>query len=178
MASCGHGERSLLVVGVGQPDNVAAVCKFNPPSLPAFDGCFHELAVGVGHPEEALSHLRRTEARSAKIDNCDGVFRLFQVSLYSVEPCEAVLACNLFTKDNVRAALRYKVKPCGPQVAGVVESPAFSRLAERLAGAGTRPDGATVRPSGASQGVRPDADPGEEMALCEAFKVIGGNFLN
>ncbi|EOF6267726.1 hypothetical protein ACK1GW_005010, partial [Salmonella enterica] len=60
------------------------------------------MAVGVGHPEEALPDVRRTEARSTKIDNSDGVFRLFQVKLYSVEPCEAVFACNLFTKDNVR----------------------------------------------------------------------------
>ncbi|EIB3589053.1 hypothetical protein RIX54_002803 [Salmonella enterica] len=61
---------------------------------------------------------------------------------------------------------------------GVIESPAFPWLAEWLTGAGTCPDGATVRPSGASQGVRPDADPGEKMALCESLKVIGGNFLN
>ena len=33
-------------------------------------------------------------------------------------------------------------------------------------------------PSGAAQGVRPDADPGEEMDLSVASQVIGGYVLN
>jgi hypothetical protein len=34
------------------------------------------------------------------------------------------------------------------------------------------------RPSCATQGKRPSADPGEEMALIESDKVIGGYILN
>ena len=93
------------------------------------------LAFGVGHPEEALPDVRRTEARSAEIETCEGVFRSFQVIAYIVEPAEAVFARNLLTKDNVRAALRYKTKPCGEEVALIVFSLPFSTGAERLAGA-------------------------------------------
>jgi len=35
--------------------------------------------------------MRRAEARSAGIDRPDGVARSFQVSVYKVEPTEAVL---------------------------------------------------------------------------------------
>ena len=42
----------------------------------------------------------------------------------------------------------------------------FACRAERLAGAGAGPDWLIVRPASAPQSVRPDADPGEEVALC------------
>jgi hypothetical protein len=45
--------------------------------------------------------------------------------------------------------------------------------AERLAGARTAPNWAVVRPPNASQGVGPDSDAGEEMALVELGKVVG-----
>jgi hypothetical protein len=53
----------------------------------------------VGHPVEALSDVRRADARSAQICRPDGVARRFKVSLYKVEPHEAVRACNLLAKD-------------------------------------------------------------------------------
>jgi hypothetical protein len=49
--------------------------------------------VGVGHPNEpeALSDVRRADARSAHICRPEGVARSFHVSAYKVEPTEAVL---------------------------------------------------------------------------------------
>ena len=61
--------------------------------------------VGVGHEEQSLSDVRRTDARSAEIDSPDGVVRCFQVSVNKVEPTEAVLARNLFSKHRCRLAL-------------------------------------------------------------------------
>jgi hypothetical protein len=54
---------------------------------------------------EALSDMRRAEARSAGIRRPAGVARSFQVSLYKVEPTEAVFARNLLAKDDWRATL-------------------------------------------------------------------------
>lgn len=50
---------------------------------------------------------------------------------------------------------------------------AFACRAERLTRAAGSPDWPVVWPSGAAQGVAPDADAGEEMALSESFKVVG-----
>ena len=75
---------------------------------------FRSLVVGVGHPVKSLPDMRRTDARSAQIGSPDGVTRSFQVSLYKVEPSEAVTACNLLANDDVRAALRDEVEKCGP----------------------------------------------------------------
>jgi len=70
--------------------------------------------VGVGHPVQSLPDVRRTEARSAGIDRPDGVRLAFQVSAYSVEPMQRVLACNLLAKDNERAALADDLEERGP----------------------------------------------------------------
>ena len=75
-------------------------------------------AVGVfqpfSNPPEPLSDVGRADARSAEIDRPAGVARSFQVSLYKVEPSEAVLACNLLTKHDVRAALADEMVESGP----------------------------------------------------------------
>mgnify|MGYP003338890493 FL=1 len=51
--------------------------------------------LGVGHPlcgeVQSLSDVRRTDARSAEIERPDGVVRCFHVSVYKVEPLQAVL---------------------------------------------------------------------------------------
>ena len=70
--------------------------------------------VGVGHPPQSLSDVRRADARSAEIGCCAGVTRSFQVSLYKVEPREAVSARNLLAKDNWRAALADEPVERGP----------------------------------------------------------------
>jgi len=58
--------------------------------------------------------VRGTDARSAQIDRPIGVTRTFQVSLYKVEPTEAVFTSNLLTNDAVRLTLRDKVVPVWP----------------------------------------------------------------
>ena len=75
--------------------------------------------------------MRRPDARSAKIDRPAGVIRSFQVSLYKVEPSKAVLARNLFTKDDWRAALADEVVEGGPEVPLVSKPAAFACRAER-----------------------------------------------
>jgi hypothetical protein len=93
--------------------------------------------LGVGrpfsNPPEALPDMRRADARSAEIDRPAGVARVFQVSVYKVEPTKAVFACNLFTKDNVRAALADEVVERGPQVPLIIKPCSFACRAERLA---------------------------------------------
>ncbi len=117
--------------------------------------------------------MRRAEARSAGIDRPDGVARAFQVSVYKVEPTEAVLACNLFAKDCVRAALRDEVEEGRPEMPLVVKPSAFACRAERLAGARCCPNWAIVRPPSTSQGVGPDADPPKQMHLDEIPHIVG-----
>jgi len=63
-------------------------------------------AAGVGHPIQPVSDVRSTDARRRKRDRPDGVIQGFQVSLYKVEPRICVLARNLLSKDDCRAALR------------------------------------------------------------------------
>lgn len=75
-------------------------------------------ALGVGHPDrsksQSLSDMRRTDARTAGIDRPDGVIRSFHVSLNKLEPSKAVLARNLFAKDDCRAALLDEMEERGP----------------------------------------------------------------
>lgn len=122
--------------------------------------------------------MRRAEARSASIDRPDGVVRAFQVSVYKVEPSEAVLACNLLAKDDVRATLRDETEEVGPEVTGVVETSAFAGGAERLTWTRAGPNRTLVTPPGAAERVAPDADPGEEVALGIASEVIGAHVLD
>lgn len=74
--------------------------------------------VHVGQPRssdmETLPDVRRTEARSAGIERPDGVPRSFQVSLYKVEPSEAVIARNLLAVEALRLALIDEVEERGP----------------------------------------------------------------
>jgi hypothetical protein len=140
------------------------------------------LLVGVGQPlsnkPEALADVRGADARSAQICRPNGVARCFHVRLYSVEPSEAVLARNLFSKDDWRAALADEPMELGPEVALVGKSCSLSGGAEWLAGTGAGPDGPVVGPPGEPEGVGPDADPGEKMALGVALEVDGLNIDN
>lgn len=54
----------------------------------------------------------------------------------------------------------------------------FACRAERLAGAGSSPDGAIFGPSGETEGEGPASDAGEEMALGEAAQFIGADVLD
>jgi len=85
---------------------------------------------------------------------------------------------NLLAKDCDRATLADEPEPLRPQVAGVVGAFAFAGRAEGLAGTRFGPDWSIVGPSGEAQGVAPDSDPGEEVALGEASEVVGSNIDN
>jgi hypothetical protein len=54
----------------------------------------------------------------------------------------------------------------------------FACLAERLAWTRTRPDRLLIAPAGKTQGVAPNPDTGEEMALDESSEVGGSNISN
>jgi hypothetical protein len=120
--------------------------------------------------------VRSADARSAGIDRPDGVTRTFQVSRYKVEPREARLACNLFPKADVRAALADEPKEIGPEVARVIERESESGVTEGSTGTTARPDRSVVRPSGLPKGVGPDPDAGEEMALGVFGEIAGLHF--
>lgn len=115
--------------------------------------------------------MRRADARSAKIDRCCGVIRSFQVSLYKVEPSKAVLARNLLSKEERRAALRDEAEQFGPEVSVIFGSLAASSRAEGLARGAPSPDQVIVGDASAAQSVAPHTDAGKEVALRESFKV-------
>jgi hypothetical protein len=102
----------------------------------------------VGHPVKSLPDMRRTDARSAQIGTPDSISQRFQVSAYSGEPYAAILACNLLSKDNWRAALFNEASHLGPKVSFVGLSLALSCCAKGLAGAATSPNRDTCGPSG------------------------------
>jgi hypothetical protein len=141
---------------------------------------FSSDAFGVGQPDppEALSDVRRTDARSAQITCPDGVARSFQVRPYKVEPVETVFARNLFSNHDWRAALRDETVEDGPQVALVVEAAALAGCGEGLTGARAGPDGPVVGPSSQSGSVGPPTDPSEEMALVVSPEIVGSDFKN
>src|SRR5690242_15057775 len=107
----------------------------------------------VGHEEKSLSDVRRSDARSRDIRRPEGVTSRFQVSRNSVEPCNAILARNLFSKDHWRRALADEPKPRRPEMTGIVEARALSRCGEGLAGTRARPNRSVIGPSGEPQGV-------------------------
>jgi hypothetical protein len=66
---------------------------------------FPFLSFGMGHPEQALSDMRRCDARSAQIGSAESIGEDFHRSAYSGEPSKSILARNLLSKDRCRAAL-------------------------------------------------------------------------
>jgi hypothetical protein len=135
-------------------------------------------AVGVGHPVQAVSDVRSTDARSREYERRAGVVAVFQVSLYKVEPSEAVLSFNLLTKDRSRAALLDEMVERGPEVPLVSKPSSFACLGERLARTGASPNRSVVAPSGSPKGVAPNADAGEEVALRETAQVAWEDILD
>jgi hypothetical protein len=71
-------------------------------------------SVGVGHPVQSLPDVRSADARSAEIECCAGVTRSLQVRLYKVEPSKSVLARNLLSKEDWRAADLKQMEPVRP----------------------------------------------------------------
>lgn len=137
------------------------------------------VAVGVGHPPEALPEVRRTDPRSWEIHNPEGVATPFHVSVYKIEPAEAVWTRNLFTKDDWRARDADEVEPVRPEVPLVSKPKALACAAERLARAGAGPDwGGVVGVSGEAQGVGPAPQAGKEMRVDESSEVVRSNMLD
>jgi hypothetical protein len=179
---------SSFADGVSQPAKSASRTKQAQPCfVPCSAFCPNErpdvsCACGVvqpfSNPPEPLSDVRRPDARSAQINRPAGVARSFQVSVYKVEPTEAVLARNLLAKDDWRAALADEVEEGRPEVPLVSEPCAFACRAERLARATACPDRAVIGPSGAAQGVGPDANACEEVALSKPGKVSWNDILD
>nr|WP_231038802.1 hypothetical protein [Nitratidesulfovibrio oxamicus] len=122
--------------------------------------------------------MRRAEARSAGIDRPAGVTRRFHVSEYKVEPRKTVFACNLFSKDDIRAALRDEMIECWPKMPLVSKPNAFACRAERLTRTGAGPHRSVVGPSGKSQGIAPHPDTGKEVALVKPGKVSWNDIFN
>lgn len=89
-------------------------------------------SVGVGHPVQPLSDVRRTDARSAQIGGPDGISHCLQVSAYSGEPFSASSARNLLSKHDWRAALADEPEELRPQVPFVGFSAPLARDGEGL----------------------------------------------
>jgi hypothetical protein len=71
-------------------------------------------ADGLRHPEQPLSPVRRSDARSAQIGSPAGISQLFQVKPNSGEPLSPILARNLLSKHRCRSALGDEVVKSGP----------------------------------------------------------------
>lgn len=139
---------------------------------------FQSRALAVVHisrgcgPIEPLSDVRRIDGASRDIDRPAGVAFSFQISGNSVEPTIASRSRNLLSHDDRGPAGTDEAKEVRPQMPWITGACTFSRNAERLARARAGPEWAVVGPSGEAGSDAPQAAPGEEMALCEASKVI------
>jgi len=177
-----------FALGVGQPAICASSAKHaHPCLLPCFSFCVDDLPVascacGVvqpfSAPIQALALVGRTDTTSWENRKPCGVTRSFQVKAYNVEPSLTRLSCNLLPKDAVRATLAEEPVEGGPQVPLVSKPFSFACRAERLAGARAGPHGTVVGPACLAQGVGPDADSGEEMALGISRKFVWSYIFN
>jgi hypothetical protein len=118
------------------------------------------------------------EAASWGINRPDGVTLSFQVRRNKVEPSESVVGRNLFAKDCDRLRDADEAEEFGPEMTFIGCAGSFSGNRERLARARSRPDALFVRPACAPEGVTPDSNSGEEMALTESGEVCGLHVLD
>ena len=68
----------------------------------------------LGDDPDTARYISTVRGIGYGIDRPEGIALSFQVSLYKVEPSEAVFACNLFAKDMLRSALADEVEECWP----------------------------------------------------------------
>lgn len=182
-------ESTIVLLGVGQPENWATpgsvTCVFDPSGLrpvalalpircPPSPSPF----VGVGHPVESVPDVRSTDARRRKRDRPEGVTHGFQVILYKVDPRACVLARNLFSKDCCRFSLLDEPMEVRPQVPLVSKPSSLACLGERLARTGTGPNRSIIWPACSAQGIGPNTNTGEEVALGVGLEVVGVNIFN
>jgi hypothetical protein len=109
--------------------------------------------------------VRCADARSAQIGGPDDIVQVFQVSRYSNEPFSPKAACNLLSKDRWNVPLHDESKEFGPEMSLVFFALLLARAAERLARAGSGPDGPVIGPARHAKGQWPAADPRKEMTL-------------
>lgn len=114
--------------------------------------------------------MGRADAVCAQYAMPNGVTFSLQVCLYSIEPSVPNCIFNLFTNNDVRAALADEPEERGPEMARVFLSFAFTGVAEGLAWAGTGP--AWAFESGEIEGETPSSNPGEEMTLSKAKAIL------
>lgn len=105
-ARASEPSRSFCPLVVGQPAShtTRPRSELSGTFTSGLPPSFQSLVVVVGQPVKPLADVEASEAflpeaRSAGIDCPAGVTRFFQVSLYKVQPAEAVLARNLLPKD-------------------------------------------------------------------------------
>jgi hypothetical protein len=177
--------------GVGQPASCAVSPRYSGtvfwPAL-RFRNSAHFASVsssrlrstdvGVGHPEEPLPDVRRADARRAQIGGPAGISCVLQVKAYSRQPLPASRASNLLPKRHWRLALGDEAVKSGPEVALVGSASLLPCDRNWLAWARAGPDGAIVGPAGEAEGVAPEADPGEEVALGVASEIAGTDIDN
>lgn len=129
-----------------------------------------------GDKPEPVTPVVRTRARGFHRQAPHGVAQGTQITSHKSEPFRR--ARNLLSKDDCRVALADKLSPDRPEVAVVVEAFLITGEAEGLAGARASPNRSIVSPTGRPEGVRPSANPGEEVALRVGPKVIGSDINN
>ena len=129
-------------------------------------GVFHSCAIRSSGQSVCWGY--NGYARRRERDRPDSVIQGFQVSVYKVDPRVCVFACNLLSKDDCRLKLADEVLEGWPQVPLVIKPSSFACRAERLARTGTSPNRSVVAPSGRPEGMGPNANACEEMALCES----------
>jgi hypothetical protein len=129
--------------------------------------------IGVGHPPQTLSDVRRAEARSAQIGGPAGISHVFQINSYSGEPLPAVSACNLLSKYHWRLALGDEAEKSGPEMAFIGMAFVLSSARKRLTRAGTCPDGLIIGPSCKAEGKGPSSNASKKVTLGVTFKVRG-----
>ncbi len=179
----------MLLLGVGQPARWHKSARFAPkvkvPALFVRVPCAVSILPlwvsdvrGVGHPVQSVPDVRSTDARRRERDGPESVVQGFQVNLYKVEPRFCVFARNLLSNDRCRLALLNEVVKGGPEMPLIIKPAAFTCRAERLARATSCPDRLIVGPSGLSQGVTPDPDPGKEVALGVPLEFVWCDIFN
>ncbi len=146
--------------------------------------------VGLGHEVQSFPDVRRAEIAGSQTMCPEGVALRFQVVLNKVEPhfsvSPASLACSpsarlpddlggrdLLPEDDEGTALADEGEPGWPEVTFVGGPSPPSRVGIGLAGAGAGPAPEVVGDSREAEGVGPDPDSGEPMALGEPPDVVG-----
>lgn len=168
-------------LGVGQPAICASHARFGwPPSSLSLWHLFAAVSPVIGvcqgaNEEQPLPPVGRSDTARSKYRRPNGVRGRFQVSRNKVEPAVSNRSINLFSKDNCRLALPDEGGPYRPEVTSIVKPLAFTGGAETRAWAASGPALAVIGPSGEPQGVRPDADPGKEMALAVSSQIVWPN---